>query len=151
MKRRVFLAAGVLCTALAAGGCTRESLRVALAAQARADDVQQAVFERQNESLRVLLYRDMLTRLAAEGPPPTDPQRAALEQVWNERDLVEFWTVQHERARALRIAGVDAKLASDQAVVDVLLKSLNAKVARGQEALAQAAAQDAAEEPAGAP
>lgn len=117
-------------------GCSRESLRVALAAQQRADQVQQAVFERQHEALRILLYRNLRTRLEQAGAPLTPGQRATLNEVWNERDLIEFWAIQHERAKTLRLIGVDAKLYGDQSVVDLLYKSLSAKAERIKQGLA---------------
>lgn len=120
------------------GGCTRESLRVALDTQRRADQVQQAVFDRQHEALCILLYRDLQRRLAEAGTTPSDAQRAALNAVWNDRDLVEFWALQHERAAALRLAGVDAKLYADQSVVDLLWKSLDTKWSRARRGLATA-------------
>ena len=133
-----FLAAAV------AGGCTRESVRVALDAQRRADQVQQAVFEQQNESLRILLFRDLMSRLADAGRIVSDEERAALNEVWNERDLFEFWAVQNERAQALRIAGVDAKLATDQAIVDLLVKSIEARTKRVEQAAVGRVAANAA-------
>ncbi len=126
----------VLVVVISAAGCTRESLRVALTAQQRADQVQQAVFERQHEALCLLLYRDLQRRLEQVGTPLSPAQRSALNEVWNDRDLIEFWTVQHERAKALRLIGVDAKLYSDQAVIDLLYKSLAAKVARAKQGIA---------------
>ena len=127
------------------GGCTQESVRVALATQQRADQVQQAVFERQHEALCILLYRDLQRRLEQAGTPLTPTQRAALNEVWNDRDLFEFWTVQHERAKALRLIGVDAKLYSDQSVVYLLYKSLAAKADRAKQGLAGYAGRRAAE------
>jgi hypothetical protein len=137
ISRRASLLYGVLLTAvLCCGACTRESLRVALAAQQRADDVQQAVCVAQHEALCILLYRDLQRRLEQDGTPLSSGQRAALNEAWNDRDLIEFWTVQHERAGALRLIGVDAKLYSDQAVIDLLYKSLAAKAARVKQGLA---------------
>ncbi len=130
---------GLICLGLllASGfGCTAESTRIALQMQHRADQLQQAVFERQNESLRILLFRDALRRMQAAGEPLNPQQRAALNAVWNERDLLEFWHVQHERAGALRRIGVDAKLFGDQAPLDLLLKSLEAKFDRVRAAAA---------------
>lgn len=124
-------------------GCTAESVRIAMETQRRADGVQQAVFERQHEALRVLLFRDLARRLeqvAGQGP---EAQRATLNEVWNDRDLVEFWAVQQERARALRLVGVDAKLASDQSVVDLLIKSAEARWDRGKQGLARQAGERA--------
>lgn len=116
----------VLMMTVVACGCSDPSLEVALSAQRRADEVQQAVMERQHEALCVLLYRDLTARLAAEGPL-TEAQHAALNAAWNERDLIEFWRLQHERAAALRVCGVTARLYADQAPVDLLLKSLAAR------------------------
>ncbi|MFH1745674.1 MAG: hypothetical protein ABIG44_01385 [Planctomycetota bacterium] len=127
-------------------GCTRESVRVALETQRRADQVQQAVFERQHESLRILLYRDLVNRLEVDGEELSAEQREVLNQVWNERDLFEFWTIQQERARALRLVGVDAKLASDQSIVDLLIKGLEARAERVEEALATLAGTAVAEQ-----
>lgn len=121
-----------------AGGCTRESLRVALETQHRADQVQQAVFDRQHEALCILLYRDLQRRLAETGTMLSDAQRAALNAVWNDRDLVEFWALQQERAAALRLAGVDAKLYADQSAVDLLWKSLETKWSQARHGLAAA-------------
>lgn len=134
-KLRIGICLGVL-GALTLSGCTRESLRVALNAQRRADQVNQAVFDRQHESLRVLLYRDLLHRLSASGVVLGAPQRELLSSVWNERDLLEFWALQHERARALRLAGVDAKLYADQSIVDLLIKQAETRVDRLSEHVA---------------
>lgn len=140
-KRWIGTCVGLLASVLL-GGCTAESTRVALTAQRRADEVQRTVFERQHEALCVLLYRDLRHRLEAAGMELSAGQQAALNETWNDRDLVEFWAVQDERARALRIAGVDAKLLADQSVVDLLIKSIEARVERVQGGLAaQAGAQ----------
>lgn len=117
-------------------GCTAESTRVAIETQRRVDSVQQGVFDRQHEGLRILLFRDLLRRLTATGVELDEAQIATLNHFWNERDLVEFWALQHERALGLRRVGVDAKLYADQAIVDLLWKSLSAKGARATEAIA---------------
>jgi hypothetical protein len=115
-------------------GCTAESVRLALEAQQRADEVQQAVFERQNEALRLLLYRDLVSRLDQNGPGLSEKQRALLSEAWNDRDLLEFWAVQQERAYALRLAGVNTRLASEQAVIELLIRNAQARLRRaGQE------------------
>jgi hypothetical protein len=126
-------------------GCTAESVRVALETQRRADEVQQGIFDAQHAGLRVLLYSDLVTRLAAgaEGGL-SDQQRALVNAAWNERDLVEFWAVQYERSKALRLIGVDAKLYADQSIVDLLIKALEAKAGRVQQRFADAAAERAA-------
>jgi len=123
-------------------GCSRESLRTALEAQQRADRVQQAVFEKQHDGLRVLLYRDLVHRLDAGEEPLSEAQRAALNEAWNQRDLMEFWALQNERARALRLVGVDTKLYGDQSPVDLLAKQLRAKAERGKQAAAAEAGRE---------
>ena len=143
-RRQRGLLLGVAVTALVFSGCTRESVRTALETQRRADDVEEAVVQRQHEALCVLLYRDSLRRLAERGVVLDDAQRAALSAVWSDRDLIEFWAVQHERAKALRIAGVDAKLAADQSIVDLLWKQLAARAGRIEQGLAAQAADAAA-------
>lgn len=140
--------------ALAAGavllaGCTGESVKIALEAQKRADDVQQAVFDRQHEGLTALLYRDLASRLAAAaagGGGLSDAQRAVLNDAWNERDLIEFWAVQNERVRALRLIAVDMKLYSDQSPLDLLLKQGAAKLTRTIAGAAGAGAAEGARE-----
>jgi hypothetical protein len=142
-----------LCAAGALSGCTSESLRVAIEAQHRADEVQQTVFEHQHEGLCILLYRDLVGRLEAAGPPLSDDQKAALNSAWNERDLIEFWARQQERAAALRVAGVDALLYGNQSATDLAGKLLGARGAPPDVALAGAVAgqpADGSGEPAGA-
>lgn len=141
--RRAAGPAGLL-LALTAAGCAPESLRIALETQRRADEVQLAVFDRQHEALCRLLYRDLVRRLEAGGPALSDLQRAALEEAWNDRDLVEVWAIQQERAAALRLLGVDARLAADQPAVDLLLKQLAARTDRARHALAAQAGTEAA-------
>jgi hypothetical protein len=118
-----------------AGACTRESTRVAIETQRRADDVQQVVFDRQHEALCILLYRDLLRRLEPAGSGWSPAQQEALNDIWNERDLIEFWAIQNERARALRLAGVDAKLFADQSIVDLLWKSIETRMDRARQGL----------------
>lgn len=137
--RRKGRRAPVLLLLLLGGGCTSESLRAALDAQQRADAVQQAVFDRQHEALRILLFRDLLAELERGGGAMTAGQRAAVNRAWNDRDLVELWAVQHERARALRMVGVDVKLYSDQSIVDLLYKQMTAKLDRLKQAGAEIA------------
>jgi hypothetical protein len=123
---------------LLASGCSDPSLALALQAQQRANAVQAAVFERQHDGLRVLLFRDLVARLEATGRAVDDNQRAVLNAVWNERDLIEFWARQQERAGALRLVGVDAKLYADQSAVDLLIKAAERKMDQIEVGLAQA-------------
>jgi hypothetical protein len=134
-----------MCGAFVVCGCTGESTRVALEAQRRADQIQQAVFDRQQEALCLLLYRDLLRRLTEAGAELAPAQREALNEIWNERDLVQFWALQNERAQALRIIGVDLKLFSDQSIVDLLWKGLEARADRARAALVTSAAEHIAE------
>jgi hypothetical protein len=120
--------------AVAACGCTGESTRLALENQRRANEIDEAVFSRQHEALRVLLFRDGQRRLEAAGS--AEQRGAELSAVWNERDLIEFWAIQHERAAALRLVGVDAKLYAGQSAVDLLIKQIEARADRAKQALA---------------
>ena len=140
--------AAVSAVLLLAAGCTAESTRQAIEAQRRVDLVQQTIFERQHDGLslllyRDLLYRDLLARLAAAGAELTPAQREVLSAVWNERDLVEFWAIQQERTRALRLIAVDTKLFSDQSIVDLLWKSIETRLERAQQGFAAYAAEQA--------
>ncbi len=128
--------AALLALLAAGGGCTRESVRMAIESQQRSNQVQQAVFDRQHDGLRILLYRDLVRQLESQGMAMTAEQRQIVNAAWNERDLIEFWAVQHERAKALRLMGVDAKLYSDQSVLDLMLKSLSAKAERLERGIA---------------
>lgn len=134
-------ALGVACLT----GCTSESTRVALEAQRRADEVQQGIFDRQHDGLKVLLFRDTVRKMQDGEDVLSEAQQMALNDAWNERDLVEFWALQYERSKALRLAGVDAKLFSDQSVVDLLGRALDARWKRIDEAVNSAAAEGVAE------
>jgi hypothetical protein len=138
MKQQPVGLIGIAVAAIACGlpGCTRDTVRIAWETQRRADQVQQAVFDQQHESLRILLFRDLVRQLAAAGGPLSDQQRQVLSDAWNERDLVEFWALQQERARALRLVGVDSKLGSDQSVLDLLIKSVERRADAVTDALA---------------
>lgn len=127
---------------LVLAGCSDESLRVAVRAVQRADQVQQFVAEKRHEALRVLLYRDLLRRLGEAGAALDASQRAIVSAAWNERDLIEQWRVQDERARMLRLAGVEARLYGEQSIVDLLIKQVEAKADRAvKEAARQAGRQ----------
>jgi hypothetical protein len=84
----------------------------------------------------VLLYRDLMHRLDGAGANLTRAQKAAVGDAWSDRDLLEFWRVQHERSKALRIVGVDAKLYSGQSMIDLLIKSAGVKWDRARQAYA---------------
>ena len=116
--RRLLLVAILLLS-----GCTAETTRIALKGQQRADDVQQTIIDRQQEGLKIYLYQKTVADIQALGPF-TDAQRAVFLKAWQERDLVEFWGVQNERAKALRLITVDAKLYADQGILNLLWKAL---------------------------
>lgn len=118
----------------ATAGCTAESLRLALANQQRADAVQHAVFDRQHDALCLMLYRDTLQNLKDQGVELDDAQRQAIAAAFSDRDLLEFWQLQFEKGKALRLIGVDAKLFADQAPLDLLIKSAEAKWDRAKAA-----------------
>lgn len=150
MKRTLTLtaAAQLVCAALVAG-CTAESTRLALQTQQRADDVQQHIFDSQQQALRTFLFGHLVGKLAAADAPLDDRQRGLLNDAWNERDLLEFWAVQNERARALRRVGVDAKLFGEQAIIDLMIKAIESRAARIETAQAAAAGRAAAQDAAG--
>ncbi|MBK8913584.1 MAG: hypothetical protein IPM64_03115 [Phycisphaerales bacterium] len=130
-------AAFALALGLLSGGCSAESTRLAIETQRRANDVQQAVVERQHEALRLLLHRELRARLDSLGPQPLSAaQHDAIAGAWTERDLLEFWLIQQERAAALRLIGVDAKLYADQSAVDLLIKDVLRRSDRASEAAA---------------
>lgn len=147
MKRTKTLI-GLAAAALLLGGCTAESTRLALQSQQRADDVQQHIFDSQQQALRTFLFGDLVGKLTAADAPLDAAQQAVLNGAWNERDLLEFWAVQNERAKALRRIGVDAKLFGDQAIIDLLLKAVETRAKRIEVAQAAAAGRDAANPPA---
>lgn len=137
IKTRKGRIAGLVIASCSGGaGCTNESTRLAIETQQRANLIEQAIHERQHSGLRVLLFRDLVARLERGGKSLGAAQVAALNEAWNERDLVEFWTIQHERAKALRLIGVDSQLYSQQSIVDLLVKSIDAKLGRAIEAAA---------------
>jgi hypothetical protein len=131
--------------AVLTGGCTRESTRIAIETQRRSDAVQQAVFERQHEALCVLLYHDLRRRLESGGVALSPAQQEVLSAVWNDRDLIESWALQQERAQALRIIGVDAKLFGDQAMIDLLWKAVEIRADRARQGLLVNAVESATE------
>jgi hypothetical protein len=114
----------LFCAAMAATicGCTAPSTTMAIKGSDDSDAIRTAVVQRQHDGLKVLLYRDTLAKLNAA---KTDEERSAiLNAAWNERDLVEFWFNQDTLARCLHFATVDAKLATSQAMFDLIFKNL---------------------------
>lgn len=123
------------CVPLSLGACTPASVRVALDAQRRADAVSEHIFEAQHDALTLLLFRETEAKLAAAGGD--DAARAeALNAAWNDRDLFELWRVQHERAKALRLIGVDLKLFADTSILELLLRQLEAAAGRIKQRIA---------------
>lgn len=131
------IAVSAMMASALAGGCSAESTRVAIEAQRRSNDVQQTVVERQHEALRLLLHRELRARLDSLGVQGLSAEQVeAIERAWSERDLLEFWLIQHERAAALRLIAVDAKLYADQSAVDLLMKDMLRRADRAGEAAA---------------
>ena len=131
------LAATLIC------GCTATSTKLAMEGSTRSDAIRTAVSQRQHDGLKVLLYRDTLAKLNA---CKDDGERAAaLNAAWNDRDLIEFWATQDALARCLHVATVDAKLASDQAMLDLLLKDLARRAEKPLQAIDEYAAAKLAE------
>lgn len=101
-------------------GCTSQSTKQAMIASARTDTVQAYVGEKQHSALKILLFRDTLAKL--DRAQSTAEKEAILNDAWQQLDTFEFWAQQDLLARCYRIATVDAKLASDQGILDLLFK-----------------------------
>ena len=107
-------------------GCTPTSTKLAIAGSERSDGVRSFVTAEQHRSLKVLLFRETLTKLKAA---QTDEVReAVLNDAWNDRDLFEFWYLQDCWARALHYATVDAKLASSKSMASLIAKDIAIKL-----------------------
>ncbi|HQL54411.1 MAG TPA: hypothetical protein PLQ87_06870 [Phycisphaerae bacterium] len=114
-------------------GC--EATRVALETQQRANDIQQTIFDQQQEALRIYQFRTLAARLALK-----PAQQQDLNAAWNERDVLEFWAVMHERSKALRLVGVDARLWASEPIVALLGKQIRTTFQRASAATSQPAA-----------
>jgi hypothetical protein len=108
-------------------GCTATSTMLAIEGSERSDAVRTAVVERQHRSLKILLFRDTLDRLVLA--KSAEEQEAVLNEAWNDRDLIEFWLIQDTLARCLHIATVDAKLASDQSIFQLIVQDISRRAA----------------------
>lgn len=123
MKRLVIRISAALLAAFALiGGCTAPSVRAALEIQRRAGDVDEFIFDAQHDALKVLLFQRATAELEDAGD--AHARAEALNIAWNDRDLFELWRVQHERAKTLRLIGVDLKLFADQSILDLLIKRI---------------------------
>lgn len=129
---RYFLLLTILC-----GACTSESTRVAIATQSRADEVAQTIFDRQREAMRIYMYRWAKSEITTAVENKNSIAAAAiLEKVFQDDDLHDFWLSQHERAKALRIAGVDSKLYADQGILNLLFGSIMRAIEKYEAAIA---------------
>lgn len=135
------LSAVLLISVLA--GCSDPSLKIAIDAQRRADEVEDFLFQQQHDGLVLYLYRDLAHQLGTEETPLSNEQQVTLNAGWNERDLIEHWALQHERAKALRNVGVNTRLYSQQSIIDLIGKSLSQRVSTAQAAIAGEAAENA--------
>ena len=106
-------------------GCTSASTKIALEASNRVTQIQDKIQENQNKALKWYIFQKLLTDINAA--KTSDQVAALLNKAWQDRDLVEFWAVQWERARALHIIGVEAKLYSDEGILDLIWKQLSGK------------------------
>ncbi len=113
-----------LCASMASlAGC--ESTRIAIATQARANDVQQTIFDQQQEALRIYQFRALAATLNL---PPE--QTAVLNAAWNERNTLNWWAVQFERSKSLRLVGVDTKLWASESILELIGKQIEQKTDR---------------------
>jgi len=138
----------VLVTGLLGGlliGCSDPSLKIAIASQRRADEVDDFLFQQQHDGLVLYLYRDLAHQLATDQTPLSQTQLDTLSAGWNERDLIEHWALQHERAKALREVGVNTRLYSQQSMVDLIGKSFGQRLSTAKAAIAGDVAQKATE------
>lgn len=142
MKTTLFLIVSLLVGLLS--GCSDPSLKIAIQSQQRADEIQNFLFQQQHDGLVMYLYRDLASELASEEPPLSRDQLATLNSAWNERDLIEHWAIQHERAKALRHIGVNTRLYSQQSIVDLIGKSVSQRTSTVNAALAGQAVEAAA-------
>lgn len=109
-------------------GCSDPSLKIAIQAQRRADDISEFIFQQQHDGLVMYLFRDLSGKLATGEEPLSDEQYNTLNLAWNERDLIEHWAIQHERAKALRNIGVNSRLYGEQSIIDLIGKSFGQSV-----------------------
>lgn len=129
-----------LACAFLATGCTSQSTMTAIASQKRVNAVDEAIFKNQADNLKQVLYDRLVVDLERSGGGYlNDAQKVALSQAWNDRDLLEFWSVQHEKSKAYRLVGVDAKLYNDQGILDLFLKSAEDGWVKAKLGLADAA------------
>jgi hypothetical protein len=133
--RKLILAIPILLVTLS--GCTAESTRLAIQNERKANAVDMALYEREHQGLSVYIFRDTVAQMKESGGLNAQ-QIAILNNAWNDRDLLEFWAVQKDRIMALRREGVEAKLYSDQSMIDLLIKQLELKFDRVKPAIAAA-------------
>lgn len=125
-------------------GCSNPSTKLALDGSKKADDTAEAIFTRQHDGLVLLLYRDTIAKLQAVGTL-NEKQHAVLNKAWNERNLIEFWALQNEKVKTLRLVTVYQKLYSDQSIIDLLLKSVMEKAQAAKAVIANVAGQQLGE------
>jgi hypothetical protein len=125
--KKTFIASFIACSLLFAG-CTAAATKTALDTQKRVNTIQETVYSNQAKSLKVLLYKNLVVQLERDGQALlNEKQKATLNQAWNDRDTIEWWSIQNERAKALRLVGVDSVLYDSQGIIDLMFKSLEEK------------------------
>jgi hypothetical protein len=111
--------------------CTSNSTHLAIKGGERVENIQDTINSNQNENLRQYLYNDLKANLQKWlNRDLTLVEADKLNELWNRRDILETWQIQWERARALRMMTVDAKLISDQSPFDMLSKQIKAAIDR---------------------
>ena len=96
-------------------GCTPEYIRIAMENIPVIENQQDTVFKNLHEVALRKLYNDALQ--AAN-------DKEVMQQIWQNRDKVEEWTVAWERARTLRLMTIDAAIISSQSQIDLFIKKL---------------------------
>jgi hypothetical protein len=135
MKKRTITIMAVLAAILFAGGCTLPSTKMAqegsYKSQAVTDGVHHDMFKalsRENYEVAILNVK-LEAEKAKQGQPPevckmidAMAQRdiAALTEFAKKRDAMVVWDRDHERANAYKYVTVDAKLFSEQGILNYL-------------------------------
>lgn len=98
-------------------GCTSNSTKLAI-------ETSKEYIARNNDLMNKyhdLILQYMFTTYCLKNQLTTE-QIKELNLVWNNRNVVEFWLIQHERNDALYALGVDTKLYNDQSMFSLFLE-----------------------------
>ena len=112
-----------ICLLVSLCGCTKASTKIAIETSteyiARNDDLINKYHD--------LVLQYMFTCFALKNNL-TAEQLSEFNKLWNNRNVVEFWLIQHERNDTLHTVGIDAKLYDDQAIFSLMLEKLKKNV-----------------------